>query len=344
MKSFFSKVMAALFGAAMMSSFAGAQEPAKTDAAEKYEYVRMSTSAGDIVLELNAGKAPVSVANFLNYADKGFYEGTIFHRVIDGFMIQGGGMTADLTEKVTDAPIKNEWRNGLKNKRGTIAMARTQVADSATSQFFINVNDNGALDLPRDGAAYAVFGQVIQGMDVVDKIKGVKTVSKGPHQNVPETAVTINAVKRVPASEVAEAVSKIRAAEMAAAAAPMNFVASKGVDTSKGTKTASGLWYVDQVEGTGDSPSTTSQVKVHYTGWFPDGKEFDSSVKRGTPATFGLNQVIKGWTEGVSTMKVGGKRWMIIPSDLAYGPAGRPGIPGGATLVFEVELLEIVSK
>lgn len=188
-------------------------EPAKTDkpaetkpaepAKEQFVYVTMKTSLGDITLELNKEKAPLSVENFLKYVDAGFYEGTIFHRVIDGFMVQGGGFTADMKQKATNAPIKNEWKNGLKNARGTVAMARTQVADSATSQFFINLVDNAFLDQPRDGAAYAVFGRVVGGMEVVDKIKAVKTTNKGMHQNVPETPVTIDKVKRLSDSEAA---------------------------------------------------------------------------------------------------------------------------------------------
>jgi cyclophilin family peptidyl-prolyl cis-trans isomerase len=135
----------------------------------------------------------------LGYVDSGHYDGTIFHRVIDGFMIQGGGFTPDMKQKSTGATIKNEWKNGLKNKRGTIAMARLGGnADSATCQFFINVADNDFLDKPQpDGAAYAVFGAVTAGMDVVDKIKATKTGTRGFHENVPMTAVTITKVKRV---------------------------------------------------------------------------------------------------------------------------------------------------
>lgn len=156
--------------------------------------VRLATSQGDIVLQLEPEKAPKSVANFLAYVNSGHYAGTVFHRVIDGFMIQGGGMTADLTEKPTRAPIALEARNGLSNQRGTLAMARTMVPDSATAQFFINVGDNVFLDAAnaRDGHGYAVFGRVIQGMDVVDKIKSVPTGNKGGQANVPLQAITIN--------------------------------------------------------------------------------------------------------------------------------------------------------
>jgi cyclophilin family peptidyl-prolyl cis-trans isomerase len=153
--------------------------------------VKLSTSLGDIVIELDDAKAPVSTKNFLSYVGKGHYDGTIFHRVIPGFMIQGGGFSVEMQQKRTDPPITNEWKNGLKNAKYTVAMARTNVPDSATSQFFINVADNAFLDQARDGAAYAVFGKVVQGTDVVDKIAAVKTGNKSGHQDVPLQPVTI---------------------------------------------------------------------------------------------------------------------------------------------------------
>ena len=155
--------------------------------------VRLATSAGDIVVELDAEKAPKSTDNFLKYVKAGHYDGVIFHRVIDNFMIQTGGYKPDLSEKPTRPPITLESRNGLSNLRGTIAMARTGIPDSATSQFFINVNDNLGLDQPnsRDGEGYAVFGKVVEGLDVVDKIRATPTRSAGPHQNLPVTPVTI---------------------------------------------------------------------------------------------------------------------------------------------------------
>lgn len=154
--------------------------------------VRLNTSAGDIVLELYADKAPKSVENFLQYVRDKHYDGTVFHRVIDGFMIQGGGFTADLQQKPTRAPIPLEASNGLKNDRGTVAMARTPNPNSATAQFFINLVDNNALNAPSpDGHGYAVFGKVKSGMDVVEKIRGVAVGNQGPHQNVPKTPVTI---------------------------------------------------------------------------------------------------------------------------------------------------------
>lgn len=155
--------------------------------------IKLSTSLGDIVLELNPEKAPKSVDNFLQYVKDKHYDGTIFHRVIDGFMIQGGGFTPDMNQKATRSPIVLEANNGLKNDRGTIAMARTAVPNSATAQFFINVVDNPNLNAPKpDGHGYAVFGKVVSGMDVVDKIRATATGSKGPFQDVPRTPITIN--------------------------------------------------------------------------------------------------------------------------------------------------------
>ena len=160
--------------------------------AQAQSKVQLKTSMGDIVVELNEAKAPKSTANFLQYVRDKHYDGTVFHRVIDGFMIQGGGMDADMKEKTTRAPIPLEASNGLKNDRGTIAMARTGNPNAATSQFFINVVNNDMLNAPKpDGYGYAVFGKVIKGMDVVDKIRAVATGNRGMHQNVPTTPVTI---------------------------------------------------------------------------------------------------------------------------------------------------------
>ena len=163
-------------------------------AAAQAQKVKLATSAGDIVIELDAAKAPKTVENFITYVKAGHYNGTVFHRVIPTFMIQGGGMTADLKEKSTRAPIVLESRNGLSNVRGSVAMARTNDPNSATSQFFINVKDNDRLDAAnaRDGNGYAVFGKVVSGMEVVDKIRDVPTGSKGMHDDVPLTPITIN--------------------------------------------------------------------------------------------------------------------------------------------------------
>jgi peptidyl-prolyl cis-trans isomerase B (cyclophilin B) len=177
--------------AMIVASSSGAQ------AEKKPVRVKLTTSMGDIVLELYPDKAPATVDNFLQYVKDGHYNGTVFHRVIEGFMIQGGGLDAKMNEKRTRAPIKNEADNGLKNEPYTIAMARTSDPHSATSQFFINVANNPRLNHTAKtpaGWGYTVFGKVVEGKDVVDKIKAVPTTTKGIYQNVPQPPVPINSV------------------------------------------------------------------------------------------------------------------------------------------------------
>jgi peptidyl-prolyl cis-trans isomerase A (cyclophilin A) len=192
-------VVVGLSSALALPTAACAQAPQKAPAAKTEskkpattQRVKLNTSLGEIVVELNAEKAPKSVANFIQYTRDKHYDGTVFHRVIGNFMIQGGGFTPSMEQKPTRAPIPIESDNGLSNARGTIAMARTGDPNSATSQFFINVVDNTRLDKPSfDGFGYTVFGKVVSGMEVVDKIREVQTGNAGPHQNVPTTPVVI---------------------------------------------------------------------------------------------------------------------------------------------------------
>jgi peptidyl-prolyl cis-trans isomerase A (cyclophilin A) len=165
--------------------------------------LQFETSLGRFRVLLDKEKAPITVDNFLKYVRAGHYDGTIFHRVIPNFMIQGGGLGPDMSERPTRPPIRNEAKNGLRNVRGSIAMARLNEANSATAQFFINVKDNPGLDFGIRGAGYAVFGQVVEGMDVVDKIVAVPTTLRGDHQNVPTTPVTIQRVRELPAARPA---------------------------------------------------------------------------------------------------------------------------------------------
>ncbi len=185
-------LLSAVLVVCLMAGFAWAE-------AKKNPVVVMETTLGNVKIELFEKEAPISVKNFMDYAASGFYNGTIFHRVIPGFMAQGGGFTADRKQKPTNAAIKNEAANGLKNDRGTLAMARTSAPESATSQFFINVTNNNMLNRPNpDGAGYAVFGKVVEGMDVVDKIVSARTKNVNMvFQNMPETPIFIKSVKTV---------------------------------------------------------------------------------------------------------------------------------------------------
>jgi cyclophilin family peptidyl-prolyl cis-trans isomerase len=161
--------------------------------------VRFETSLGSFTLDLDAAKAPITVENFLAYVDEGFFDGLIFHRVIPGFMIQGGGFTPDMSQKKNRAPIKNEATNGLKNERGTIAMARTNDIHSATAQFFINLSDNAFLDNAPGNHGYAVFGKVVDGLDTIDRIAKERTGKRKGHDDVPATNVVIISATQVPA-------------------------------------------------------------------------------------------------------------------------------------------------
>lgn len=179
----------------LLLSGAVAAAPAEKTEGER-PMVVFSTNYGDFTIELYPDKAPITVENFLSYVDQGFYDGTIFHRVIPGFVIQGGGFTEDMRQKPTEAPIKNEADNGLKNERGALSMARTSDINSATSQFFINLKDNAFLDHGTRDFGYAVFAKVVDGMDVIDKIARVPTGNRGMHQDVPREPVIVESAKR----------------------------------------------------------------------------------------------------------------------------------------------------
>jgi len=346
--------------------------------------VKMVTTLGDILLELDAEKAPVTSLNFIRYAEDKFYDGTIFHRVMNDFMIQGGGFTVEMDKKPDlREGIQNEWRNGLKNARGTISMARLGgQPDSATSQFFINVVDNPGLDqAQRDGAGYCVFGKVVEGMDTVDKIRNTEVSThpkygRGRQTVVPVEPVVISSVRLVGdfdrtrveslVKDAEEAAKAAKAAEEAAKAAEAEATrAAEGAAKAERTEkmqeharkvaeetgkqvvtTDSGLMYIDLEDGDGPTPGATDKVEVHYTGWLLDGTKFDSSLDRGTPLPVNMTGgVIRGWLEGLATMKVGGKRKLIIPPELGYGKRGAGArIPPDSVLVFDVELLRIVTE
>lgn len=324
--------------------------------------VKLETSLGDIILELDAKAAPITVDNFVMYCGQGFYNGTVFHRVIPTFMIQGGGYTEDMELKQDGLrkPIANEWRNGLTNKRGTIAMARLGgQADSATAQFFINVVDNDRLDTPNDGAAYCVFGHVAEGMDVVDKIKDSKLTKHPklpfPQPVTPETPVVIKSAAVLTKYDRAAAEPLMaRSAERIAkyAAEPLLYQEEllrgwiEKAEKEGGGKleaSSTGLRWVTLKPGTGPVPTKTDTVETHYTGWLVYGGKFDSSVDRGQPFDVKMSGgVIPGWLEALGTMKVGEKRRVFIPPDLGYGERGAPPrIPPNSLLIFDMELLGI---
>jgi len=311
-------------------------------AAQAATQVKLETNYGAIVIQLDSAAAPKTVANFLQYVSSGFYSGTIFHRIIPGFMIQGGGFSSDMKEKATNAPIPNEADNGLKNNRGTIAMARTPDPNSATAQFFINTVDNASLNFQsktEQGWGYCVFGKVVRGLTVIDAIEKVATTSVGSYENVPVKPVIITKaiIIKGAAATTAPKEKKITAEAPKGA----SVISSKWPNA---ITTVSGLKYVVDRKGTGTKkPARGTKVTVHYTGMLLDGSVFDSSVKRGQPFQFtvGVGQVIAGWDEALADMTKGEKRTLIIPPNLGYGERGYPPvIPQNATLVFEVELLD----
>lgn len=305
-------------------------------------YAHINTNRGDIFLMLEMKKTPMTVANFVGLAegkianDKKaagvpFYDGLKFHRVIPNFMIQGGcplgngqGGPGYKFEDEIDSTLKHVGP-------GILSMANSGPATNG-SQFFITHVKTDWLD-----GKHTVFGHVIDGQDVVNKIQGNDTLvsltilRKGDEAKAFDAAAVFAKTQAVAKEKALEK----QKAELAAVEKSLN-------ENYKDAKvTASGLRYIMQTEGTGASPTATSKVTVHYTGTLlANGKKFDSSVDRGQPAVFGLNQVIKGWTEGIQLMKVGGKCKFIIPSDLAYGDQGYPGvIPPKSWLVFDVELI-----
>jgi len=331
------------------------------------------TEQGNIWVLLFPKEVPLTVANFVNLAKRGFYDGLNFHRVISHFMIQGG----DPNGNGTGGPgykFKDEFHPMLRHdSAGTLSMANAG-PNTNGSQFFITHNPT-----PHLNDKHAVFGKVIEGQDVVNAIKKGDVIKAVVVLGDPSALFKAqqtelkkwneildakfpqkpSALKKKKSAQIqgklAEMQSKASELRAKMVAAGKNSQSEKVERTAKfakiveqiktnGTKTDSGLIYLDIKKGDGEPvPSSTSTVSVHYTGWLLDGTKFDSSVDRGSPATFPLDRVIKGWTEGVGSMKVGGKRKLLIPPELAYGKNGTRGIPPSATLLFEVELLEIKS-
>lgn len=324
----------------------------------EFSFVRMETDKGEMHILLDTPGAPLTVANFLKYVDDGFYDGTIFHRVIRDFVIQGGGFTAGGMKKETRVGVRNEWQNALKNDDYSLSMARLGgQPHSGTSQFFVNTKDNAALDAARDGAAYAVFGIVVDGRPVVDAVEGVATsagsLSGRQAQDVPTEPVRITRATRMTAADLSDAgranamAWQIKYDEARAAMVERDerleqarkMLATAGVRES-------GLKTVMVTEGEGETVPLLSTITAKYTGWMADdGWCFDTSLGKPNGETFTAplrpGGLIQGWIEGIALMKKGETRVFEIPADLGYGARGFPPIiPGGATLIFEVTLVD----
>lgn len=306
-------------------------------------FAEIETTKGKIVLRLEYKKTPVTVANFIslaegtnpkvseNYKGKKFYDGLKFHRVIKDFMIQGGDPLGNGTGGPGYA-FKDEITDLVHDKGGILSMANSGPKTNG-SQFFITHKET-----PHLNGKHTVFGSIVTGMEVVNAIEQNDVITKVTIVRKGQEASKFDAPKVFNDYFINKAAEEAKEAADRAAA---NAVILKEFD-EKGKTTASGIKYIVLKEGTGANPTATSNVKVHYTGTFLDGKVFDSSVQRGQPIDFGLNQVIPGWTEGVQLMKEGAKYKFFIPYKLAYGERGAGGvIPPKTDLIFEVELLKI---
>jgi len=324
--------------------------------------VKMETPLGDIILELDGERCPATTMNFIWYGESGFYNGTIFHRVIQDKYIQGGGFLPNLDRKTEGLRpgIPSEWDTDHRNTQWTIAMVRRPGRpDSATSQFYINVNDVAEMDkVQTDRAGYTVFGKVVDGFKTVAKIRDTKTTTSdkygGTASTIPAEPIVVKSVSVVSefdrarleaiASGKINEVNEARDTEDAQVSAAMKEWIKK-LEEEAGTKiitTEKGVMYVDLKVGEGVSPTSANVVEIHYTGWTLDGTEIHSSRARGEPFRMRLDEYLRGWIDGMETMKPGGRRKMIIPDRLAFGGSGTPGIvPPRATMVYDMELLAV---
>ena len=311
--------------------------------------VEMETTLGNLVLELDAEASPITVINFVDYIQDGFYNGITFHRVVEKTVIQGGGYLPDMTAKTEGlrATIPNEWPNGLVNRRYTIGMVRRPgVANSARSEFYINLANNLHLDEPSDKVGYTVFGKVVDGFDTIEHIRRVPVAAhpgyaEGRSAVVPIKPVVIRTMRLITPFDRAGAkqiVQKYQAEEENRLA---NLIRSHEEKAgNKAVTSKSGLIYVDLVVGGGAMPVLESEISILYIGTFVGGVEFESRLEE--PLTIKLDTAIKGWQEGLQTMKEGGQRLLIVPSELGFGAGGIPGmIPPDSTLVFEITLLQV---
>lgn len=324
-------------------------KPPAADAPSLQPQVVIETTLGDIVAELDAEKAPLTAMNFLDYADSGFYNDTIFHRVVKGRMIHGGGYTKDLVlkEQGLRDPVLYEGGNGLLHTRGTIgAYRRFDDRNSAQAQFFINTANNESLDKLKDGSSYVVFGRVLEGMEIVEKIE-TTDVSTHPAlaadllPYVPREPVLIKSVriKKPLDRDKAQAIAKSKAD---AAADPTGFRLQQWENdcNAKAIETRSGLRFIDCSPGNGAFPLGGDTVEITYAATLVNGVEFDNSANRGPgPLSVKVDEAIRGLREGLQLMRESGRMIFVIPPELAFGNEGVPGkVPPGATLFYDVKL------
>ncbi len=323
--------------------------------------VKIATSAGDFVVELTLTQTPITVVNFLDYAEAGFYNGTLIHRVKPGGLIQGGAYTAEMDKKTVGLrpPIYCESSRGLRNVGGTIAMVReVGKIDSAAAQFFVNISDNTYFNSLRDGEGYTVFGKVVDGMDVVERIAQSPTgpnpkYAAGYSAVVPRTPIVIKSVKitspfdrakaQILVEEARKRITRSRAYDAMSDEERVAMVVAEAERKSGGTfvKTKSGVRYLDLRIGNGLEPTIEDTVEVQYKVTLLDGSMIENTYA-GAPRKRELQRFVPGLEEGMQTMKEGGERMFILPPELAYGAGGQPGIiPPNAWLVFDIELLSI---
>jgi len=328
-------------------------EPAQKSAtASLRPNMKIETTLGDFVVELDAERAPVAVMNFMDYAKDGYYDGTVFHRVVKGRMIHGGGYTSDMKPKTAGLrdPVRYEGGNGLRNSRGTIAFYRRYgELNSARSQFFINTIDDDQLDQLRDGSGYVVFGRVVEGMEVVDRINGVPVGTRpgfaaGLSPYVPIEPVIVKSVRVV--TPLDRAAAEVKAKDNLRAAQTTIETRIEEIENeakSSVVETKSGLRYIDFKIGAGAFPNPEDTVTINYQGTLVNGAEFDSSKSRGDgPFTVKVTAMIRGLREGLETMRESGRRVIVVPSELGFGVEGVPGkVAPGATLFYDVELVSV---
>lgn len=341
-----------------------ASEPDSKDRPALHPRVKIETTMGEMVLELDAEMAPLTVINFVQYVEDKFYDQTIFHRVLPNRLIQGGAYTPDMEKRTAGLrdSIEDRFAGGLKNLRGTIAMYRVPGRPNSTgAHFFINLADNGHLDRPRlDGRAYTVFGQVVEGLETGNRISQTPTsthtkYAAGRSPVVPIEPVIMESVRlltpfdRDQAQAVAEAAERQaqeaieRAQEAVQKMLQSRIEAYEQEASGKFVRTDSGLRYLDLREGTGAPPIQDEKVSFHYRALLIDGTEVDDTYARGEPKRQVITKLLPGLQEGLLSMREGGKRVLIVPPDLAFGSHGIPDgtVPPNSMLFYEIELLGI---